>query len=176
MIVTWGRLYEKHFFRNTCNMIILTQFDSYWLNFLFHWEFPHICPPHIKLTQYGLISKFLKNFSFVLAYSWLTMLWQFHVNSEGTHPYRYMHPFSSKLPSHPGCHLTLSRVPCAVYSRTLLVIHFKYSSVDMSIPNFQTSKLSFPPSFPHPRQPKIHSLSQGESFCFVSNFICISSF
>ena len=23
-------------------------------------------------------------------------------------------PFSSKLPSHPGCHITLSRVPCAI--------------------------------------------------------------
>ena len=23
-----------------------------------------------------------------------------------------MHPFPTKLPSHPGCHLTLSRVPC----------------------------------------------------------------
>ena len=26
----------------------------------------------------------------------------------------YMHPFSPKLPSHPDCHVTLSRVPCAV--------------------------------------------------------------
>ena len=26
----------------------------------------------------------------------------------------YKYPFSPKLPSHPGCHLTLSRVPCAV--------------------------------------------------------------
>ena len=45
-----------------------------------------------------------------------------------------MYPFSPKLPSHPGCHITLSRVRC-VYSMSLLVIHFKYSSVCMSIPN-----------------------------------------
>ena len=36
------------------------------------------------------------------------------VNSEGTQPYIYMGPFSPRLPSHPGCHITLSRVPCAL--------------------------------------------------------------
>ena len=25
----------------------------------------------------------------------------------------YMYPFSPKLPSHPGCHITLNRDPCA---------------------------------------------------------------
>ena len=39
----------------------------------------------------------------------------------------YMYPFSPKLLSHPGCHITLSRIPCA--SRSLLVTHFKYSRV-----------------------------------------------
>ena len=32
-----------------------------------------------------------------------------------------------QTPSHPGCHLTLSRVHM-VYSMSLLVIHFKYSN------------------------------------------------
>ena len=32
--------------------------------------------------------------------------------------------FSPRLPSHPGCHVALSRVPCA-----LRAVHFKYSSV-----------------------------------------------
>ena len=41
----------------------------------------------------------------------------------------YVIPFSHKLPSHPGCHITLRRVPCAVYTRILLVTHFNYSSV-----------------------------------------------
>ena len=53
-----------------------------------------------------------------------------------------MYPFSPKLPSHLGCHITLSRVPM-LYSRSLLVIHFKYSSVYMSFP----SSLTIP--FPH---------------------------
>ena len=30
-----------------------------------------------------------------------------------------------KLPSHPGCHITLGKVPCAI--QTLLVIHFQHS-------------------------------------------------
>ena len=38
----------------------------------------------------------------------------FKVNSEGTQPYIYMYPFSPKLPSHPGSHITLHRVPCAI--------------------------------------------------------------
>ena len=38
----------------------------------------------------------------------------FKLNSKGTQPYIYMYPFSPKLPSHPGCCITLSRVPCAV--------------------------------------------------------------
>ena len=46
-----------------------------------------------------------------------------------------MYPFSPKLPSHPGCHITLSRAPCAVYSRSLLVICFRCSGVYMFIPN-----------------------------------------
>ena len=45
--------------------------------------------------------------------------------------------FSPKLPSHPSCCITLSRVLCAI-QQVLLVIHFKYSSVYMSIPNFLT--------------------------------------
>jgi len=38
-----------------------------------------------------------------------------------------MYPFSPKLPSHPGWHMTLSRIPCAIQ----LVIHFEYNSVYM---------------------------------------------
>ena len=53
-------------------------------------------------------------FYFVLRCSWLTMLWYFQVNSEGPQPYMYRYPFSTKLPSHPGCQIQLSRVPCAI--------------------------------------------------------------
>ena len=37
-----------------------------------------------------------------------------------------MYPFWPKLPSYPGCHIALSRVP-VLYARALLVIYFKYS-------------------------------------------------
>ena len=49
---------------------------------------------------------------------WLTMFWWFQVDSKGDLP--YMYPFSSKLPSHPGCHITLSRVPCALHRLDLV--------------------------------------------------------
>ena len=38
----------------------------------------------------------------------------FQMNREGTQPYIYMYPFPPKLPSQPGCHTILSRVPCAL--------------------------------------------------------------
>ena len=43
------------------------------------------------------------------------MLWQFQVNSEGTHPYIYMNPFCPKPSSHPGWYITLNWVPCAIW-------------------------------------------------------------
>ena len=46
----------------------------------------------------------------------------------------YMYPFSPKLPTPPGCHITLSRVLCTIH-RTLLVIHVKYSSVNFHFQN-----------------------------------------
>ena len=49
-----------------------------------------------------------------------------------------MYPFSSKPPIHLNCHITLSRVPFGVYIRTLLVIHFKHSSVYRLLPNSLT--------------------------------------
>ena len=61
------------------------------------------------------------------------------MNSKGTQRYLYMYSLSPKLLSHPSCHIILSRVSCAI-SRSLLVTHFKYSSMYMSIPN------SLPPS------------------------------
>ena len=45
--------------------------------------------------------------------TWL-MLWYFQVDIEGSQAYIYTYPFSSKLPSHPGWHITLSKVPCAI--------------------------------------------------------------
>ena len=48
----------------------------------------------------------------------------------------YMYLFFFKFFSHIGYYRVLSRVSCAIFSRSLLVIHFKYSSVYMSIPDF----------------------------------------
>ena len=55
-----------------------------------------------------------------------------------------MHPFFPKLPSHPGCYITLSSVP-VLYSRELLVILLKYSSVCKLIPNSLTIPSPQPP-------------------------------
>ena len=102
------------------------------------------------LNYFFLLANFIQSlfffvlfwtFYFTLEYSRLTMLQQVQVLSRVTQPYIFMYPFCSKLPSHPGCHVTLSRGPCETYrvpSRTLLVIHLKYSSVCMFIPNFPT--------------------------------------
>ena len=38
------------------------------------------------------------------------------MNIEGTQPHTYMYLFFPKFPSHPGCHLTLSRVPLKAWS------------------------------------------------------------
>ena len=67
------------------------------------------------------------------------------MNSKGSQPYIYMYLFSSKLPSHSGCHMTLSRVHCAIH-RTLVFIHPVYNSLHLLTANSQ----SFPPSLPSP--------------------------
>ena len=95
------------------------------------WAFFSLALSRRVLMPLFLSSTYLLNLYFTLQLSWLTMLWWFQVDSEGTQPYIYMYLFSPQLPSHPGCHLTLSRVPCA-YSRSLLVIHCEHSNVYMS--------------------------------------------
>lgn len=47
----------------------------------------------------------------------------FQAGSRGAQPYTHTYPFSPKLPSQPGCCVTLNRVPW-VYCRTLVVTHF----------------------------------------------------
>ena len=64
--------------------------------------------------------------------------------SEGTQSYIYMYPFSPKHPSHPDWHKTLREFP-VLYTRSLLGIHFKYSSVYMTFPKSLT--------IPSPQQP-----------------------
>ena len=45
-----------------------------------------------------------------------------------------MHIFTPNLPSHTGCPITLSRVPCAIQP----ILCFKYSRLYVSIPNCTT--------------------------------------
>ena len=84
-----------------------------------------------------------------------TMLWWFQVDRKDTQPHIYMYAFSPKWPFHPGCHIVLSRVP-VLYSGSLLVIHFKYTSVYMSIPN----SLTIPSPHPPPPPATISSISK----------------
>ena len=61
------------------------------------------------------------------------------MNKEGTQPYLRMYPFSPKLPSHPGCHIMLSRVLCVIYTVgpywlyilniAVLYLHFYWNNV-----------------------------------------------
>ena len=74
---------------------------------------------------------------FILYWS-ITMLWWLQVHNKGTHPCIYRYLLSSKLPSHPGGHIKLSRVPCAICRRALLVFHFKYSSAYMLTESFKS--------------------------------------
>jgi len=39
------------------------------------------------------------------------------VDCKGTQPYIHVYPYSPKLPSHPGCHIILSRILCAIKDR-----------------------------------------------------------
>ena len=48
----------------------------------------------------------LRDWATTATSSQLTMLCWFQVDDKGTQPYMYMCLFSSKLPSHPGCHTT----------------------------------------------------------------------
>ena len=40
-------------------------------------------------------------------------------------PYIYMYPFSLKPPAHPGWHVTLSRVPCAIQQVLVNIANFQ---------------------------------------------------
>ena len=88
-----------------------------WVLFIWPLVTEELCQPWLmKLkilffpdTFYFMFFSF-KLFYFVLGYGRLTMFRQFKVNSEVTQPFIYMCPFFPKLPSHPGCHVTPSRV------------------------------------------------------------------
>ena len=67
------------------------------------------------------------------------------LNSKGTQPYIYVYPFFTKLFYHPGCHIMLSKVPCAI-QQVLVGYPFyiqQWVHVDPKLLNYP-----FPASFP----------------------------
>ena len=68
------------------------------------------------------------------------------VNSKGTHPYVFLYPFSPKLPSHPGCHITLSRVHCA---RQYVLVGYPFQIQRCIHVHPKVPIYLFPPTFPH---------------------------
>ena len=87
---------------------------------------------------------FKKSFYFVLGYSWLTMFDSFRWTVKGlSHTYMCIHSCLNTPPIQAATkHWSLLHM---LYSRSLLVIYLKYSSVYMSIPNSLT--------IPFPQQP-----------------------
>ena len=67
------------------------------------------------------------------------------MNSKGTQPYIHMYPFSPKLPSHPGCHITLSRVPRSYFCFTSGPTLSQNRTARSDCP-FSTSTMGFPRS------------------------------
>jgi len=67
------------------------------------------------------------------------------VVSKGTQTYIFRYPFSLKLPSHPGYHISLSRVPCAILIGPcwLSSLNKQCVACPSRLPN-----QPFPPSFP----------------------------
>ena len=90
-------------------------------------------------------------------------MWLLHVYDKMIHLYIYLYLFIFKFFSHLGYDTIFSSIPCAIYSRSLLIIYFKYSSVCMLTPNSQ----SIPP-LPYSFLVTLSSLSKSVSlflFC-----------
>ena len=63
----------------------------------------------------------------------------------GTQPSIYMYLFSPKLLSHPGCHITLSRFPCAIQQDFVgypFLIEQPYLNIDVLLLFFLSSSNS----------------------------------
>ena len=78
---------------------------------------------HEELDMTEQLTSFYLTFHFILEYSRLTMLWWFQVDSsKGPQPYIYMHPFSPKLSSQQGCHITLGSFLCCTVSLCWIIL------------------------------------------------------
>ena len=102
---TWSRLHKR------CDLFLL-------MSLIMH--------ASTNMLISATIGLFKITFYFVLGYTMITMLIVnqnlltliTNVVTDSGEQQRdsaiYMYPFSPKLPSHPGCHITLSRVPCTI--------------------------------------------------------------
>ena len=63
------------------------------------------------------------------------MLWYFQMNSKGTRPSIHMYHFPPNSPPILGCHITLSRVPCALYE---VLVGYPFEMWDWLIPTLTT--------------------------------------
>ena len=104
----------NHCFYATC---LKSKLFLFLIIFLFftakHVDLHEMCSK-LKYICYNKCSFLNLNVSFYTRVQLIDNLWQFQVHSRATQPYTHMQPFSPKLPSYPGCHITLSRVPCAM--------------------------------------------------------------
>ena len=62
----------------------------------------------------SFFKRIFKTLYFMLEYSWLNTVVRVSGGHQREQPYVYMYPFSPRLPSYPGCPITLSRVLCAL--------------------------------------------------------------
>ena len=69
-----------------------------------------------------------------------------------TQPYIYMYPFSPKLSSHPGCHITLSRVLCAIQEVCVGLMLFSHQVMSDSFGTPRTVAFQTPLSIDIPSQ------------------------
>ena len=102
-----------------------TWLSDFTFTFTYTYIHTYVCVCVFVYTPHIFFKTLKKPFYFILELIQLTMLWYFQVCSEATQPYIFMRSFSPRLPSHPDCHIILSKVPCAMQS-VLVSYQFYY--------------------------------------------------
>ena len=71
------------------------------------------CQASLSITNFQSLLK-LMSIELVMLSNHLILCHPLQMHNKGLQPYVHMYPFSFKLPSYPGCHITLNRLPCAI--------------------------------------------------------------